>query len=157
MSATPPTLQRCLEAELALVQRFIDILRAEAEALERPDHGEALNTSTQEKNLCIEQLLEAGQARDDALRELGFGPGRAGLDAACGSQPALRDTCARLFELGRQASDLNAANGVMIDTYLKHTQQALSAMQHLVGNPGLYDASGRTGPVKGQRKTITAG
>ena len=157
MSASPQILQRALEAELTLVQRFIDILKAETHALEQPDHGEALNTSTQDKNACIEQLLDAGRTRESALRELGFGPDRAGLDEAAAIHPALRESCARLFDLGRQASELNAANGAMINTYLRHTQQALQALQPLVGNPGLYDASGRPGQAKGQRKSITAG
>lgn len=47
MTAPLQALQQSLENELALVQRFIDILRVEAEALERPDHADALNTSTQ--------------------------------------------------------------------------------------------------------------
>ncbi|WP_353194210.1 flagella synthesis protein FlgN [Pusillimonas noertemannii] len=157
MSASLQALQSSLETELALVQRFLGILKAEAEALEQPDHSEALNSSTRDKNACIEQLLEAGRSRDDALRELGLDTGRAGLDEAAAAHPLLHDTCARLFELSQHASQLNAANGAMISTYLKHTQQALHALQPLVGNPGLYDASGRPGQAKGQRKAITAG
>ncbi|NYT68195.1 flagella synthesis protein FlgN [Pusillimonas noertemannii] len=157
MSASLQALQSSLDTELALVQRFIDILKAEAEALEQPDHSEALNSSTRDKNACIEQLLEAGRSRDDALRDLDLDTGRAGLDEAAAAYPFLQDSCVRLFELSQQASQLNAANGAMISTYLKHTQQALHALQPLVGNPGLYDASGRPGQAKGQRKAITAG
>lgn len=101
--------------------------------------------------------MEAGKAREHALRELGHAPDRAGLEKAAADHPSLREACARLFELGQQASALNAANGAAIDTYLKHTQQALQALQPLVGGAGLYDASGRPGGVKGRRKTITAG
>lgn len=157
MTAPHQALQRSLENELALVQRFIDILRVEAEALEQPDRADELNTSTQAKNACIEQLADAGKARENALLELGYTSDRTGLEKAAADHPSLRDACARLFELGQQASELNAVNGAAIGTYLRHTQQALQALQPLVGGPGLYDASGRPGAAKGQRKTITAG
>lgn len=157
MNTSPDTLQNALEAELALVQRFLDILQAEAAALEQPDQGEALNASTQEKNACIAQLMQAGQARENALGELGYSVDKAGLETAAAAYPHLKETSQMLFKLGQQASDLNSANGAIISTYLRHTQQALQAMRHLVGEPGLYDASGRPDAVKGQRKTIAAG
>lgn len=157
MNTAPQALQTALETELALVQRFLEVLQTEAAALEQPDQGEALTASTQEKNACITQLVEAGQAREKALAELGYSADRPGLEAAGAAHPQLAETSKMLFELGQEASELNAANGAAISTYLRHTQQALQAMRHLVGEPGLYDASGRPNAVKGQRKTITAG
>ena len=157
MNALPQTLQQILETELSLVQCFIDILQAEAEALEQPDHGEALDASTRQKNTCIAQLNETGQARENTLRALGYGTDRAGLEQAVLAFPQLAEHCTRLFALGHQASELNAANGAIIDTYLKHTQQALQAMRHLTGGSDLYDANGRTDPHKGRRTSITAG
>ena len=157
MTTSPQLLQQHLEAELALVQRFISILQAESNALEQPDHGEALDSTTQQKNICIVQLAEAGQAREAALAELGYTTSRTGLEQAAAAHPGLAPTCAQLFELGQQASELNAANGVIIDTYLKHTQQALQAMRQLTGDTDLYNASGRSAPVKGKRTRITAG
>ena len=157
MSAPLHSLQSALEHEVALVQRFIAILQAEAQALEHPDQADALNASTQDKNDCIDLLTKAGTARENALRALGFTPDAAGLNQAVETHPALADLGARLVQLGQQAVELNASNGAAIDVYLKHTQQALQALQPLVGGAGLYDASGRPGAVKGQRKTITAG
>lgn len=157
MTATPDTLLNTLENELVLVRRFIDIVRAEAVALEQHDQADQLNNSTQEKNACIEQLAAAGKARENALRELGYTANRTGLEEAAQAHPQLHDTSAQLFQLGQTASELNAANGAAIDVYLKHTQQALQALQPLVGGAGLYDASGRPGAIKGRQKTITAG
>lgn len=157
MTVALETLQNSLDNELALIQRFIDILRVEADALDQPDKTDLLNNSTQEKNNCIEQLAAAGKARENALLESGYTPDRVGLEEAAQRHPELGASCQQLFELGEAASGLNAANGAAIDTYLKHTQQALQALQPLVGGSGLYDASGKPGAIKGQRKTITAG
>ena len=157
MTATPDALLSNLKNELALVQRFIDILRTEAIALEQPDYADKLNQSTHEKNACIELLTAAATAREAALRELGYAADKTGLEQAAQEHPQLHSVCEQLFALGQTASELNAANGAAIDTYLKHTQQALQALQPLVGGAGLYDASGRPGAIKGQRKTITAG
>lgn len=157
MTATPETLQQTLEAELVLVQRFLEILHDEAKTLSQPDHNEALESCTRQKNSCIDQLVQAGRAREDALRQLNHSADRAGLDAAASAYPELAQTCFQLLDLGRQASELNAENGVIIDTYLKHTQQAFQAMRHLVAGADLYDASGRPDPLKGRRTNITAG
>lgn len=157
MTVSPQTLQQHLDTELALVQRFIDILHAEAGALEQADHGEALDATTRKKNTCIAQLTKAGHARENALLALGYSADRAGLEAAVSAHPELAASCENLFKLGQQASELNASNGVIIDTYLKHTQQALQTMQHMVSSSNLYDASGRSDPVKGRRTKITAG
>lgn len=157
MTATPETLHRTLEAELALAQQFLTVLQDEAQALAQPDHDEALERCTRQKNSCIDQLVQAGQAREKALVDLGHSADRAGLEAAANAHPELAQTCNQLLAVGRQASELNANNGVIIDTYLKHTQQAFQAMRHLVGGSDLYDASGRPDPSKGRRTNITAG
>jgi len=156
MTASSHALQQSLETELDLVQRFMGILQNEASALAQPDHGEALETCTRQKNECIEQLIQAGQARESSLRELGYSTDRAGLEAASADHQ-LDETCATLLELGRQAGELNASNGVIIDTYLKHTQQAFQTMRQLIGGSDLYDASGKPDALKGRRTKITAG
>lgn len=157
MTASLDSLQTALNTELAAVQRFMNALQAEAAALEQPDNFDELNASTTLKNSCIEQLVAAGKNREQVLSGFGFTPDRAGLEQAVEDHPELRETCQRLLSLGENASLMNAANGAAIDTYLKHTQQALQALQPLVGGTSLYDASGRPGAAKGQRKTITAG
>ncbi|HLU19159.1 MAG TPA: flagellar protein FlgN [Pusillimonas sp.] len=157
MTASLDALQTALDNELAAVRQFIDILHAEAAALEQPDNFDALNATTSQKNTCIEQLVAAGKDRELVLKQMGFTADRAGLEDAVSKHPKLRKTSQELIALGENASALNAANGAAIDTYLKHTQQALQALQPLVGGTSLYDASGRPGAVKGQRKTITAG
>jgi len=157
MTASLDSLQIALDNELAAVQHFIDVLQTEAAALEQPDSFDELNASTSQKNACIEQLLAAGNDREQSLIRLGFTPDRAGLEEAVKIHPKLQETSEKLFKLGESARSLNAANGAAIDTYLKHTQQALQTLQPLVGGTSLYDASGRPGAVKGQRKTITAG
>lgn len=157
MTASAQHLLQTLNHELALVQRFIDILEAEANALEQSDYGEALEASTRHKNSCIGQLADAGQAREAALQAMGFGTDRAGLEAAVKTYPQLAHATDQLFDLGRQASDLNMANGAIIETYLQHTQQALHAIRQMSGSTDLYDASGRPGGSKGSRTRIAAG
>jgi len=149
-------LQHCLEHEIVQARRFLAALQAEAQALETPDNGEALTGSTRQKAACAEDLSKAGLARQAALRELGYSADRQGLDAAVEANACLLDASRQLLELGRRASELNDANGIVIDTYLKHNQQALDTLRKIAGDASLYDASGRASRVPGQRKSIRA-
>lgn len=157
MNNTVQQLQNCMKQEAALVEQFILVLQAEAEALAQPSDTDALKASTQEKNYFSDLLAQIGQKRQTHLRELGFDPDKAGLDAAALAYPALKPSCLSLFDAARKASALNTSNGTVIDIYLKHNQQALDALQRLSGIDPLYDANGRVHSVPAHKKGIKAG
>lgn len=140
----PAQLQRSLQHELELIQKFVLVLQAEAQILTIPNDSEALNASTEQKNQLIEQLTHTAQTRASLLKQLGYGADQSGLVATAASHPMLQTVCDDLINATRQANDLNISNGTIINTYLEHNQQAIDTLRHLVSSDSLYDASGRT-------------
>ncbi len=157
MSKPLDPLQNCLRQETTLVQQFISVLQAEARALEQTADTGALIASTQEKNHFYDLLTQAGQERQAQLLELGYNADKAGLDAAAHAHPALKPLCLDLFDLAKQASEMNTSNGAVIDIHMRRNQQALDALCRLGNREPLYDASGRTHHAPVHRKNIKAG
>lgn len=151
-------LQRCLEHEIDLMRQFIGVLQNEAQALELPNDDKALKASTTQKMHFSELLGQASHRRCTQLKELGFSADRAGLDAAAIKHPALQVPCSLLYASAIEADSLNTANGAVIDTYLKHNQQAIDLLRNIAGLDNLYNAYGRTSAVPNHNKTyIKAG
>jgi flagella synthesis protein FlgN len=150
-------LKNLLEQESSLVEQFISILQREAEALTQTESHDALSATTSEKNHFAALLVQSEQTREAQLKVLGFGAGKTGLDAACVAHPELQEVCHKLIDLASQADQYNAANGAIIDTYLKHNQEMLDTLYSLANRGNLYDASGRTKAVGEAKKGIKAG
>jgi len=151
-------LQTVLEQEKSLVQEFVAALETEARVLTEPGDDQALGESTATKNRYAEQLAAIGEQRQALLTTLGYSADKAGLDTLAADHPTLQPLCSGLLEKARQASELNASNGIIIDTFLAHNQQALDTLRSLASIGNLYDASGRSkAGSKGQTKNIKAG
>jgi flagella synthesis protein FlgN len=151
-------LQTCLDTEIALVQEFLAVLDLETAVLTEGRGEGALAETTARKNHYADQLAAVGEKRQTLLSALGYSVDKAGLDAVAQDHPELRARCALLLEKARQASELNTSNGIIIDTFLQHNQQALDTLRSLAGMGALYDASGRTRPAAaGTGKNIKAG
>lgn len=157
MSKPIDPLQNCLRQEATLIQQFISVLQAEAHALEQTADTGALVASTEEKNRLYGLLTQAGQERQAQLRELGYSADKAGLDSAAREYPVLKPLCQDMFDLAKQAGEINTSNGTIIDIHMKRNQQALDALRRLGNMDPLYDASGRTHHAPAHRKNIKAG
>ncbi len=157
MSKPLDPLQSCLRQEATLIRQFISVLQAEAQALEQTADTSALIASTQEKNRFYGLLTQAGEERQAQLLELGYSADKAGLNAAAHEHPALEPLCLDLFDLAKQASEMNTSNGAVIDIHMRRNQQALDALRRLGKMEPLYDASGRTHHAPAHRKNIKAG
>ncbi|PLC52213.1 flagellar biosynthesis protein FlgN [Pollutimonas nitritireducens] len=151
-------LEQCLEQEVDLVQSFISVLEEEAQALTEAGDTDALGESTVAKNRYADQLALVADERQALLAQLGYPGDKPGLDAAALNHPQLRDLCKALLEKADTASQLNASNGIVINTFLAHNQQALDMVRGLVGASNLYDASGRKNSAQpGSGKKFKAG
>jgi flagella synthesis protein FlgN len=151
-------LQTCLDTEIALVQEFLVVLDQETAVLTEGRGEAALAETTARKNHYADQLAAVGEQRQKLLTALGYSADKTGLDALSHDHPELRSRCAQLLEKARQASELNTSNGIIIDTFLQHNQQALDTLRSLAGIGALYDASGRTRPAgAATSKNIKAG
>ena len=151
-------LNTCLLQENELLREFIAILEAETLALTEAASEQALAESTAQKNNYAEKLAEASERRLSLLTRLGYSADKAGLDAAALEHASLQAACRQLYDRAHQANELNASNGIIIDTFLTHNQQTLETLRTLAGMGNLYDASGRTqAGAKGQTRNIKVG
>jgi flagella synthesis protein FlgN len=136
-------LQECLEQEIDLIQAFIAVLEEEAQALNEAGDTDALAECTEAKNRYADQLALVAEERQSLLTQMGYPGDKPGLDAATLDHPQLRELCKALLEIAATASTMNASNGITINTFLAHNQQALDMVRSLAGATNLYDASGR--------------
>ena len=151
-------LQDCLNREIDLVHEFMTVLQAEANALTETAANDALTETTRQKNQLADQVAELAETRHGLLVQLGYSADKPGLDMAVVDHPQLQESCRHLYEMAQQASELNASNGMIVDTFLAHNQRALDTLRTLAGIGNLYDASGRTSPAStGSKTSIKAG
>ncbi|CAM5190691.1 Flagella synthesis protein FlgN OS=Castellaniella defragrans OX=75697 GN=HNR28_000428 PE=3 SV=1 [Castellaniella defragrans] len=136
------TLLRCMDAQSALLDDFIQTLQAEGQLLLETPSDEALGTLTSRKNDYARRLSELDQARSQQLAELGYTDTRDSIEAACAAHPDLRAAFDALWQRAGQARTLNEQNGQVLHTFIEHNQRALTTLRTLMGE-NLYDARGR--------------
>ena len=88
------------------------------------------------KNDFVERLDAYIAARPDLT------PSRLSLDAGLDNSAENRGLQARLIALGEQCTELNAANGLLIDRLAEHTRSALRVLRQQDGDPRLYSGTG---------------
>jgi len=140
-------LRQHLAHETALMRTFLDILDAEARALAAPIDGQALAAAVHRKTAQADALQAAARTRAARLAALGFADAQQDLDPVAQQYPALHPAIDALVALAAQARAKNQENGIVIQIWQRHHQDALSALQSLSGTlePRLYDARGRIG------------
>lgn len=121
-----------LRAERDAYQAFCQLLREEAQALQRGD-ADALLALAQRKSAQIRHLAQLGEARNQYLRAATGMSDQLGLDAWCDRQDPAGAQGARvlwqeLIEAARAARALNEENGATIHLQLAHHQQALAVL-----------------------------
>lgn len=146
-----------LQQEIDLINQFLAALESETKNLLIPESNESLNESTRAKSILADKLEAASRARDALLARLGYGTGRAGLDAAAQNHAEVRELVATLLQQVERARQQNASNGYIVETYIKYNQQALDTLRGLAGIGNLYDASGHAHNASIRAKGIRAG
>jgi len=139
-------LQQHLVHEARQMRAFIDLLNEEERALHARDAGEALAATTARKHAYAERMGALAQTRAVLLADLGFADLGSDLAPVVQQYPLLRPAIDTLIALAAQARARNQENGIIIQTYQRHHQDALSAWQALSGRQEnrLYDARGRS-------------
>ena len=112
---------------------------------------------TELKNQYAEQLSQIAEQRDNALTHLQLPVGRDGLIAAQTQYEALHEPIQRLLDTAEKARVLNDENGLLIQTYLQYSVEALEALAN--ANPTgsdsqVYDAKGLTRTAANVRRGI---
>lgn len=133
-----------LHAEHAALKKFVSLLETEQQTLINGDAEQLLGLS-ENKTRLAQELGSLVQARKNDLQELGVesGEGRvlAWLRAnAAGSLPLWQD----IVKLAEQLQYLNHTNGILIQSRLRHNQQALTVLHNAANSAhGLYGADGQ--------------
>jgi len=152
MSAPTPTLHDCLLHETAEVAQFTELLEAEAAALDDGLTPEQLQSLTDRKTASAQRLQELANRRDALLAGLGLPGGHDGTDRAAAADAQVGQAWARLLEASDRARQLNARNGALIDTHLRHTRRSLDILREIAGISNVYDAKGRSHSIQSGKK-----
>ena len=133
-----------LQTECDALKEFVTLLETEQQAL-ISGNTEQLLPLADNKVLAAQELSELAKVRSDGLLALAGknNPGdmAAWLQAhAANSLPVWQN----ILQLAEKAQQLNRTNGILIQTKLRHNQQALMALQSAAhSTSGLYGPDGQ--------------
>ena len=130
-------ISRELEATLA----FIAILQRESEVLASMSDPDALADVTQAKWYRANALNARHMERIALLETLQI---KNNPDELAASEPDIKTLWDQLKPALQQARAMNAEHGVMIQHYLKATEQAMAVLRTSSGSNEVYAANGRT-------------
>lgn len=150
-------LRQLIQTELELMEHFLFSLEKEHALLLDSYSNDDLFDLTELKNQYADQLSQAAQLRDNALLKLQLPAGKDGLLAAQDQQQNLHDLIQNLLDTAEKARLRNEENGLLINTYLAYSEEALSALDS--ANPAgkdtqIYDAKGQTRTAANLRRGI---
>ncbi len=158
MPTSAADLLNVVQSEIQLFRDFVLTLEHEARLLSQHADDDRLAENTTIKTRQTEQLAELAKRRFNALTSMGYAPDYNGLDAAAQQHLALQPLHNELSQLAAQAFKLNTANGITLDAFIKHNQQALNELKKLAGHGDLYDEGGHSTPRASRLRTpIRAG
>ncbi|MGV8933122.1 MAG: flagella synthesis protein FlgN [Gallionellaceae bacterium] len=129
-----------LNNELAELRKFVVLLSSEQQFLLDND-TDSLLTLSEAKTLAASQLMEIGNARRKALLTGSTDNMESWLSKHAPAQQAL---WAEIRKLAEQAQNLNTTNGELIQSSMRHNQQALGVLYNSSKNAaGLYGPDGQ--------------
>lgn len=144
-----------IKAEFDGFQEFLQLLQQEQGALIKGDVDQLTQLAARKSEL-VETLAGLGAQRNACISAAGCESSASGIAAyldAIKAQGATRELWSKLLGLAREADQINRSNGILIDTRLRHNQQALSVL-HSAANPAasLYGPDGQiSGAASGRR------
>lgn len=142
-----------IRAEREVFQEFHRTLQLEQDALLKGE-TEVLLELAPRKTQLIEKLSAMSAERQRGLAAAGHENNQAGMVAwldAMGADAATRKLWQELLDLAREAERVNRSNGILIDTHLRHNEQALAVLRAAANPGGLYDTKGYISGTPGGR------
>ncbi|CAM4301119.1 flagella synthesis protein FlgN [Kerstersia similis] len=151
MPAQEATAALCLQLkqEMECFQAFSRLLDEEAGLLAAPHSADALRAIAEQKQGYADQLHAHEQHRLTLAAGL-LPAAHASLSPMqqAAALPAVRPAWQALVQAGQAAHEKNRRNGIILDVYLKHTEQAIQSLRRDSQQTDLYDAQGRTARAK---------
>jgi len=145
-----------MAAERSALKNFISLLDTEQQAL-LSKQSERLLTLAENKTLLVHTLGKLAGERTANLSKQGVDVNLGGIEAwlqthLADSLPIWRE----IKQLAAQARAKNHLNGELIQSTLRHTQNALTALHHAAQNVhGLYGPDGQS-RLSAASRTLTA-
>jgi flagellar biosynthesis protein FlgN len=129
-----------LNKELAELRKFVALLTSEQQSLLNND-TESLLTLSDTKTQAANHLMELSNSRRKTLLKNGIENMEAWITKhAPGSQPLWSE----IRKLAVQAQNLNSTNGELIQSKMRHNQQALGALYNSAKSAaGIYGPDGQ--------------
>lgn len=147
--ANAEELAASVQAELDAFQQFVQVLQTEQEALIQGDIDRLIDlTRIKSEKVVLLSQLAAKRAR--FLASQGFAAEQGGMEKWLTRHDAdgprkISPTWGSLIEQATRAQHLNQTNGVMIETRLRHNQQALTVLQAAaLQQSSIYGPDGQT-------------
>ncbi|MBS4096996.1 MAG: flagellar protein FlgN [Sulfuricella sp.] len=143
-------------AEFDEIEKFSQILESEQQALKQGEIDK-LPEIARSKSEYLVKLSQLGSARDNHLKLNGIGTDATSLKQFIqredpGSHLSLQESWDKLLASAKRAQELNQLNGAMIETLLKHNQQALAILQDAAQQNGLYGPDGHSRSIGSGRQ-----
>lgn len=140
-----------IRAEYEVFQEFQRTLQHEHAALMQGETERLLQLAPRKSEL-IEKLSVFSAGRNRMLQGAGLENTPAGIAAlldALSVDAATRKSWNELLALAREAEQVNSSNGILIETHLRHNQQAMAVLRS-AANPGsLYGPNGQISGAAG--------
>lgn len=103
----------------------------------------ALDAAGREKDLLVRALEAHERERLHLARTLGISAGPAPMRQALAEAPEARDTWARCLNVLERCQNINAANGRIVETKLRHVRMALELISGRDHDRVTYGPGGR--------------
>jgi flagella synthesis protein FlgN len=112
----------------------------------------ALDAAGRDKDLLVRTLEAHERERLHLTRSLGISAGPAPMRVALSDTPAARDAWARCLSVLERCQNINAANGRIVETKLRHVRTALELISGRDLGRATYGPAGR---IAGARSPMT--
>ncbi|KAB2926493.1 MAG: flagellar protein FlgN [Dechloromonas sp.] len=141
------------EREVALIARFVDLLKEEQESLRRADPT-ALPDLGAAKITLVEQLNGLENERRSALGVADEEKPRAAMDKWLAANPTQRAAAInwkKVLELAEEARQLHQLNAGLVALHLQQTNEALAVVNARPQSQTLYGSDGQAATASGSR------
>lgn len=141
------------EREVALIARFVELLKNEQESLRGTDTDQLPELGAA-KAALVEQLNALEDQRVAALAMPAGETPRAAMEQWLAANPTQRAAAVnwtKLLSLAEEARQLHQLNAGLVALHLQRTQEALAILNGRTASETLYGSNGQASAISGSR------
>ena len=153
MPADLSDISRCIAAEAAAIEKFVELLEHEQGALTRGETDELAALAEQKEALAV-RLNELSRTRNALLATEGIAADRVGMEIWLdknANQKAVAEGWNTVLSLAAKARELNQLNGELIRIRMQFNSEALEILLRRQNSLDLYGPDGLAKTQDGRR------